>query len=293
MMRFMLAFGLVIGSAANALAQSCSQGAFCGQFTNAEITMQRAGIALSGGNPIPGASSTLGIRLGALPRLSVAGRLTGARLVISDEGTSEASDELSSVAHSLNVDVSVGIFSGFSLLPTVGGFGSIDLVGSFGKLSLSDGDGFGGDPTSWAAGVRVGILRESFTAPGISVSGMYRRIGDYQHDTGDFSVDSGTRMRFESNEAMILRATIGKRILMLGATAGIGYDKYNTQATLLPPETLPITPAIRSDLDTSATTLFGNLSWTMLILHIVGEGGVQRADGESALYGSLAIRLAL
>src|SRR5688500_15196688 len=139
MTRYLLSVVLVVGTATSASAQ----------FDNAEIMMQRAGIALSGGNPVPGASSTLGLRLRALPRLSADVRLTGARLVITDENTA---DDLSSIAHSFNVDASVGIFGGFSLLPTVGGFGSIDVLGSYGKLSLSDDDGFRDDPTSWSGG---------------------------------------------------------------------------------------------------------------------------------------------
>src|SRR5688572_15746823 len=125
-------------------------------FAKAEIISQRTGIALSGGNPLPGASSTLGLRLGALPRISAAARFTAARVVLPAETTGE-SDDLSSIAHSLNLDAAVGIFGGFSLVPTVGGFASIDLLGSYGKLSLSDDDGFADDPTSWGAGVRVGI----------------------------------------------------------------------------------------------------------------------------------------
>ena len=288
MTKFLLTAVFVVATATGAAAQTCTVSA---ARRNAEIIMQRAGIALSGGNPVPGASSTLGLRLRALPRLSVAGRLTGARLEISDASATD--DELSSIAHSLNVDASVGIFSGFSLLPTVGGFGSIDLIGTYGKLSLSDDDGFRGDPTGWGAGVRIGILRESFTAPGISVSGMYRQIGDYRHDVCQPELDGGTITRFDNNHGFNLRATVGKRILMLGATAGIGYDKYWTDATIIPPESLPQIPTFRGELDSSATTIFGNLSWTMLLLHIVGEGGVQRASGESAIYGSLAVRLSL
>lgn len=255
--------------------------------------MERAGIALSGGNPVPGASSTLGLRLRALPRLSADIRLTGARLVITDENTVDPSDDLSSIAHSLNIDASVGIFGGFSLLPTVGGFGSIDLLGSYGKLSLSDDDGFRDDPMSWGAGVRIGILRESFTAPGLSVSAMYRNIGDYAHVVGEPEVDAGTITRLENNQVLSLRATVGKRLLMLGATAGVGYDKYRADGMFIPAETIPPTPAMLDELETSATTIFGNLSWTMLLLHIVGEGGVQRASGESAIYGSLVVRLSL
>lgn len=282
MKRFLLLAVFVLGSAGSAAAQADA-------FANAEVILQRTGIALSGGNPLPGASSTLGIRLGALPKVSVAARLTAARLVIPDEETTDPSDELSSIARSLNVDASVGIFSGFSVLPTVGGFGSIDLLASYGKLSLADGDGFTDDPSSWGAGVRIGILRESFTAPGIAVSGMYRSMGDLNHVVGQPELDAGTIMQLENNRALNLRATVGKRILMLGAVAGVGYDRFYSDATYVQ----PFAPNITEELETSATTLFGSLSWTMLILHIVGEGGVQRADGESAVYGSLALRLSL
>jgi hypothetical protein len=34
---------------------------------------------------------------------------------------------------------------------------------------------------AWALGARVGILRESFTAPGVSVSAMYRSIGSFSY----------------------------------------------------------------------------------------------------------------
>ena len=290
MTRLLLLLVFVSAIVTRASAQDCGQ--YCARFDNAEITVQRAGIALSGGNPILGASSTMGIRLGALPKLTVAARLTGARLEITDENTSDANDELSSIAHSINLDAAVGIFSGFSLLPTVGGFGSIDLIASYGKLSLSDDDDFRDDPASWGAGVRIGILRESFTAPGISVSGMYRSIGDYRHVVGEPQVNLGSTMAFTNNRALSLRATVGKRILMLGATAGIGYDKYDTDANLFLTDIVSGSGRISSELDASATTIFANLSWTMLILHIVGEGGVQRGDGESSIFGSLAIRLA-
>jgi hypothetical protein len=293
MKNMLLMFALTLATAAPLAAQNCDAGARCNEFANAETTLQRAGIAVAGGNPVPGASSTLGLRLGAIPRISVAAGLTAARLVITDESTSDPDDELSGLARSWNVDATLGIFGGFSLVPTIGGFGSIDLLASYAKLSLPDGDGYPDDASSWSAGVRVGILRESFTAPGIGVSAMYRKLGDFQHIVGQPEVDNGSTMTLENNRAINLRATVGKRILMLGATAGIGYDKFYSDATLVSAETLPPTPTLRDELETSATTIFANLSWTMLILHIVGEGGVQRADGESAPYGSLAIRLAL
>lgn len=248
----------------------------------ADQILPHANIALSGGNPVPGASSTLGLRLRALPRLSFGGRFTAAKVEFDDV---TSGDEFSSWAHSLNVDVAVGIFGGFSLLPTVGGFGSIDLVGSYGKLNLSDDDGFLDDPTSWAAGVRVGIMRESFTAPGIALTGMYRKIGDFEHSLGT----GFTSVRLEDNRAWSVRGTIGKRLLMLGLTVGIGYDKFSADARQFEND---IAIAGR-EVDETATTFFGNLSWTMLILNVVGEGGVQHANNESVPFGSLAVRIAL
>ena len=228
------------------------------------------------------------MRLRALPRLSAAVRLTGVQLEIPDGATSSTTDEISSMSRSINVDAAIGVFSGLSLVPTVGGFGSIDLLASYGKMSLSDDDGHTADPTSWGAGVRVGILRESFTAPGIAVSAMYRSIGDVRFVTGEPEVDAGWITDMENSSAVSLRGTVGKRILMFGAVAGVGYDRYSSDVRIL-----SMTPTVTEDMTTSATTLFANLSWTMLILHIVGEGGIQRGDDDNAYYGSLAVRVAL
>jgi hypothetical protein len=257
----------------------------------AEITQARVGIGLAGGNPVPGASSTLGIRFGALPRISVAARMTVVSLDIPDVQARGLPGELTSMPRSLNIDASVSIFSGLSLLPTVGGFGSIDLLASYGKLSLSRDEGFVQSPSSWAAGVRVGILRESFTAPGLSVSAMYRSFGDTQFGSTFGPADGpGTFYRLTDAHAWITRATVGKRLLMFGALAGVGYDRYQSTATASHEAEFAVTD---DDFSHSRTTVFGNLSWSMLILHIVGEGGFQRGGSEDAFYGSLAIRLAL
>jgi hypothetical protein len=269
-------------------AQTCADVGFCTEAVIAEITQARVGIGLSGGNPILGASSTAGIRLGAIPRLSLSVRVTGVQLSIPNAETTNATDELKSIARSFNVDASIGVFSGFSLLPTVGGFASVDVLASYGKMSLSEDDGYTRDPDSWAVGVRLGILRESFTAPGISVSATYRKFGDVRHIVGEPELDAGTITTLDNGNAFSLRGTIGKRILMLGAVAGLGYDRYSSDIRFV-----SFVSTRNRDFTNSGTTVFANLSWTMLILHVVGEGGVQRGGGENAFYGSLALRLAL
>jgi hypothetical protein len=278
-----------------------------------EIGQPRVGITLAGGNPVPGASSTLGMRLGAVPRVSVGARATAVRLELPPIASQGSTAEIDAFVPSINIDASLGVFSGFSLLPTVGGFGSLDLVGSFGVIPIPEGEGFSGDsPKGWGIGARLGILRESFTAPGISITGMYRRLSDFNY--GDRTLAGSQDSYFEASAMRVLslRGVIGKRILVLGATAGIGYDKFKSDIafgvdnpSLLGPPRFDFS---ESDFANDRTTAFASLQWTLLVLSIIGEVGYQSGGDDfpgdlpsgrtstsdkSAYYGSLAIRLAI
>ncbi len=287
------AFALSTPAAAqNSLQDQCPAGNdFCRRMGNAaEIAQVRTGIGLSGGNPVLGASSTLGMRLGAVPRLTVAGRLTGVQLDVPDVRDPTSSGDVGNLARSLNLDAAIGVFSGISLLPTVGGFGSVDVLASYGRLSLPD-EFAHNNLDSWALGVRLGILRESFTAPGIAVTGMYRNVDGMTFGSFFGPADGpGTYFLVRDSKVWSARATVGKRILMLGAVAGIGYDKYTGGAEAQSADVFHITT---DDFNHNRTTLFGNLSWTMLLLNLVAEGGVQNGGDDNTYYGSLAVRLAL
>src|SRR5690606_3423386 len=168
----------------------------------------RLAIAATGGNPVPGTASTLGMRVPGSPRWSLALRSTLARAHIPPIiGTDHTP-----AFWSIGADASIGIFNGFMLLPTIGGFGSIDALGSFGVLSVPEGDGFETDsPVTWAIGARVGIRRESYTAPGVSVSAMYRSLPDLA-----YAQDSTASFANDDQSVMTYRATVGKRILGVG-----------------------------------------------------------------------------
>jgi len=311
--RLLASLALLLIGAGTAEGQYCwrnqattPDGRYCNAVAQvAEMIQPAAGIALAGGNPVPGASSTLGMRLGSVPRITVAARFTGAFLNLANIERSTSSGDNKGLARSFNVDAAVGLFSGWSLAPTIGGFGSLDLIGSAGKLSLPN--EFTKSPASWALGARVGILRESFTAPGVSITGMYRRIGDIQYGTGD-TTQSDAMFRLHDNSVMSVRAVVGKRLFVLGANVGVGYDRYSSTAESRNnfDNTLPFTE--EPELDPSRFTAFANVGWTMLILNVVAEGGFQRGGdaftlplppGENSradkntYYGSLAIRLAL
>src|SRR5215211_1502664 len=108
-MRTIMFAALALGIAAPLQAQNCPSGILCNEARIAAITQARTGIGLSAGNPILGASSTLGLRLGAMPRITVSARVSGVRLSIPNAETTSTTDELNSIARSMNVDAAVGI----------------------------------------------------------------------------------------------------------------------------------------------------------------------------------------
>jgi len=285
---------------------------FCGLVAQSIESVQAPlGLAVTGGNPVPGTASTLGMRIGRLPRVSVGGRLTGVWLdqpnILNVNRLGERDFSLTS----LNADAAVGLFQGFSPAPTVGGVLSIDLLGSMGMLFLPEDEGFGdGSSFTWALGARLGVLRESFTLPGASVSVMYRRVGDVTY--GDPLLSSTDAFYDLSLSIWSLRAAVSKRLFALGATAGVGYDRYSSDVRfgfVNPGTTGPEAFRIGfNGFDNDRFLVFGNLSWTLLILHIVGELGWQegadRVPGvlptgigidadDGRFFGSLAIRLSI
>jgi len=282
--------------------------AFCARIGEAaEVTQARVGMGFTGGNPVPGTGSTLGRRIRKVPRVSVAARITGVDTDLPPISSIDANDEIGFVLPTFNIDAGVGILNGVSLGPTIGGFGSADLLLSYGLSSLPGDDGFEDSPSSWGIGARIGILRESFTVPGVSVSAMYRGISDIEF--GDPALErSAAFFGLTDNSVLSLRGTVGKRILTLGATAGIGYDRYKSdvEIALENPDDSTIYHLTETDMKTDRTTIFGNLSWSMLVLHISGEVGWQSGgddfpsptnfdsqSGKGAWYGSLAVRLSI
>lgn len=272
------------------------------------ITQPRVGMALTGGNPVPGTASTHGTRLGALPRLGLSARATATWTELPDIRSGEAEGTLRFPAPALNLDASVGVFSGFAVLPTVGGFASVDVLGSIGVIPLPEGRGFADRPTSWALGARVGLLRESFTMPGVSVSGMYRRVSDVRY--GDPQLQQyDVFFAMDGMSVTALRAAISKRLLFIGLAGGVGWDRHTSDVTLRVLD--PLTGILAGELSergfrSTRTTAFVNGSFTMLLLNVVAEAGVQAGGTgsptaqhvrqlveRSGYYGSLALRLAL
>lgn len=306
-------FGLAMPAAgqAQALRDQCAAAPaqdvqrFCRDVADAATLIQpRLGISLSGGNPVPGTASTLGMRLGSTPRISLGLRSTAARVSGPPVDRINGGGDLGFTAASLSLDASAGVFHGIRLLPTVGGFGSVDVLASLGILPLPQGSAFDGTPTTWAIGARVGILRESFTAPGISMSAMYRSMGSFSY--GDRDLNRGDSfLRMDGYRVTSLRGAVGKRVLGVGLSGGVGHDRYRADVAVRVRETEPpgILEVRESGMSNNRSSVFGSAAWTSMILNLSAEIGWQRGGdavpGATArlqrggLFGGLAARLAI
>lgn len=305
----LILLGLTAYGASDARAQSirtqCATAASavqdCERVVDMALTLpSRVTLAAAGGNPVAGTASTLGMRVPGSPRWSLALRGTVARATLPPAFASG----VEATAWSLNADASIGLFNGFHLLPTIGGFGSIDVLASVGLLSVPSDDGFDrSSPLTWALGARLGVLRESFTAPGISVSAMYRALPDIEY--GEFP--PGPSFLNAGQHALTLRGLVGKRILGVDLAAGIGWDRASSDVRVQYDEPGPVIPRTvtvqENDLTFTRTSFFGNLSYTLMILNLSAELGWQ-ADGDAAAgahpdtssggpFGGIAVRLAI
>lgn len=270
----------------------------CAQVVNAFQTVQPSvGIAFSGGNPTLGTATTLGTRLGLLPRLSVTARanvafakvpdLFGYAGVLDSAGAQlPAMATLGVPVGSLQADVALGLFNGLSFGPTVGGVGAIDLLGSVALLPQVQDVGLDQSIRNIGVGAKIGLLKQGLLIPGVSVSAMYRRMGDISF--GD--LDAGDPGAFTTDlETLSLRAVVSKGIAVLDFAIGGGYDRYSSDLSLDWRLECPQCPnssggtgatlegTIAGELATSAWNVFGNVALDLLVLNVVAEAGYQKA----------------
>ena len=302
-----------------------------------DAVQPQLGILLAGGNPTLGTASTGGVRLGLIPRVSLTGRVNVVEVRLPDIRDTDRGEDLQRrvLAPAVGANLSVGLTQGFSVAPMIGGFGAIDLLGSVSVLPLSLLEDFGDNAFSWGAGARVGLIRESFVTPGVSVSLMYRNLGDVSFGevcegtegpspTAPTDPDRSVCTGFDlgSNEVGEIefglsnwsaRAAVSKRLLALGLTAGLGYDRFDTDADFAfstsvgPPGATEVYRYRKVGVDNDRWSAFLNASVTVLMASLVAEAGwMQGSDpiqgfpsdtdfdaGKETWFGSLGLRLSL
>lgn len=220
------------------LAQRCAAGRAgllpaCSELALGAMAVQRGvGLASAAGSDIPGSPSTLGRRMGRMPRLGLSLSAAGTRMQMPGLGgasTSELQSQETAPLLGLRVGAAAGVWDGFQLMPNLGGVLSVDLVGSYSFVRLPAGQGFLGSSHGFGVGARLGLVRESFTLPGLSVSAVRR-----WHDAVRAgSVSEGDAGELEAELAVTsFRATLGKNWFVVGVMAGAGWDRYEGDARI-------------------------------------------------------------
>jgi hypothetical protein len=262
----------------------------------------RLTIMAAGGSPTPGMASTLGMRMPGSPRFSAAVRGTMARVRMPAADLGTATGTTAFTGGSVALDMGIGVFNGVALAPTVGGFGSLDILASAGLVRVPDDDDLHTSSSfTWAAGARVGVLRESFTAPGVSLSAMYRALPDVAQRTAAGNEPFGVT----DQGVVSIRGMAGKRILGVGLAGGVGYDRTTSDVavTTLVPGPIGGTFTLHERVTDARLAYFGSGTYTTSIVNLVVELGWQQ-DGDRAagahgstrrggVFGGAAIRLTL
>jgi len=271
------------------------------------------------GASIAGGNATLGQggALGGLGRFALTVRATGLRgelpnLDEIDVAEGNARSDQFGIDEQWfglpQVDLALGLFGGIPLgLTSVGG---VDLLLSGAWVPEVEEDDFTlGAPDGQfklGYGARLGIVEETYAMPGVSVSYMRRELPTIdvvaRPDDDTLSV-SGARVRVDS-----WRLVAGKRFMALGLAAGVGQDRYDSQASVT---AIVNDEGVRTAMGTAApfaqeltrTNAFANLSLNLFVLRLVGEIGrtwggdaetFNTFEGTSAteprVYGSVGLR---
>ncbi len=250
---------------------------------------QGVGLASALGSDIPGTSSTHGRRLGLMPRVGIsvtASALRAGLPNVSGSTPAELAEGQTVALLGLKATAVAGVMDGFQLAPTVGGILSADLIGSYSIVNLPGGAGLSGSGSGFGAGVRVGLLRESFTLPGISVSASRSWHADIQAgSTADGTPgEASTGLTVSS-----LRATAGKNWFVIGIMGGVGWDRYEGDVRLSVPRGTgdpgPINHAVASERVLYFVSGWFNFLLTRLSVEVgVAEGVEDPFTGRSGGY---------
>ncbi|TVP59126.1 MAG: hypothetical protein EA351_02005 [Gemmatimonadales bacterium] len=297
----------VAGQGAAALASSCAGGGpaavqtTCADAALAALALQHGyGLVMAAGGPVPASPSTAGNRLHGSPRWIVDAGL-GWSTFRRPDLTDGQRRVRRTVAAAPRLSVVAGVFEGFAPAPTVGGMGAVDLVGEVRILPVPVMDGVSGRAASFGAGARVGVLRESFTFPGVTLTFMHRRAGalDYRGEA-EPRAEARIQPRVSS-----LRAVVGKDLWEIGVSGGVQWDRIRGDARARARVGGQDFASGAVSLPASRSTYFLGLNRTWVVAQMTGELGWSPASGSgeglqgtgpysdptSGLSGALSVRI--
>jgi hypothetical protein len=189
----------------------------------------------------------------------------------------------------VTADLAVGVLKGFS----TSGFGSADVLVSATYLPAYTGTSIEVKEPDGSfklgLGAKVGVLRETATLPGISVSYLVRETPRV-----DITAKSGEDRLFLNDvsvKAKSWRAVAAKKLLFLGVGAGFGQDAYDSRASI----TVSVAPRQATQGGTGGpvsltqsltrNSIFATAWFSAQVLRIVGEIG-RVSGGSISTYNS-------
>ena len=274
-----------------------------GAAVGARAIQSQAGLLAGAGVEVPGTATTLGTRVGGGPRLAFSVRAGLVDMSFPDLSDPLVTREAGTMATAVHGRASAGLFDGFQVMPTVGGFLSLDVFGQASLLFLPEDEGLTGGSRSYSAGLRVGVLREGFTVPGMSVSVAKRFPDDVS-----YLAAGGPGGSEVAPSVISYRAALGKDLFAIEWLAGVGYDEYDGDVTLDVVDSGGVASRVTTSaaLGSDRIMYFGGASTTLgIILTLSIEAGwaegfeaVPGWDGphdptSGTLFGGLAARLTL
>ncbi|MCE2455794.1 MAG: hypothetical protein J4G12_08290 [Gemmatimonadetes bacterium] len=259
------------------VAQLANPAGRCGQAAVAALESVDQVTFLSGfGTEIPGSASTLGMRFGRSSRVAAWLR-TGAAsaslpTVLARDGGTRAS---SFIVPAARLGIASGVWDGLRIAPTLWGLFSIDLIAEGGVTRFPTGKGYEGWVTGFGLGARIGVLRESFTVPGITLSARRQYSRTVRLGDGDSAAEISSLPRVTA-----LRATMGKDLVALGIVVGVGLDLYDADLEMRVDDA-----RTEGSISGDRRLYFGGLSWNFLFIQLSAEAGL--AEGMEEISGSL------
>jgi len=248
------------------LGQRCIEGALA-----AEALLTGFGRLAAAGGALPASPSTVGWRVDGVPRMvfEAGGAFVSVRHPeLQGAGVQGGIAERRSLLRSARLTATAGIFDGFFLAPTVGGVGSLDGVLTARLLAPPGGAGFDGSTSALGAGVRLGIFRESFSLPGITLTGTHHWIGTVRYGS---LPDDRAAITLEPRVSS-LRLEAGKDMMAFGATGGVGWDQARARARISATDAQGATGTSGSTrLEETRTHFFLGMNYTWLISQVSGE----------------------
>jgi hypothetical protein len=250
------------------------------------------GLSITGGNAVIGSASTLGgpghFSVGLRANV-VGGQLpqtNGIQLNLLGARPSDFHPK-GQILGLPTAEAAVGLFKGVGVgLTNVGG---IDALVSAFYVPNIDADpvtvGTSGGKLALGYGVRVGVLQETALVPGVSISVLQRNLPTIDLRARIGSADS-IRVTDLKTKTTAWRLAASKSFTIIGLTAGVGGDHYDTHGTAgayvaprqVGPATVSFNGSVASPSQTlTRTNVFAGASLRFALLRLAAEIG--RASG--------------